>query len=432
MVMQATFPRRTLLGAGLSVAAAGALAACAAGGSRSSSGVNAKKVSLQIFGPDKPTLAWFNDTALPAFKEETQIDVELRQSDWGSGFQKLLTGAASGTLADVVMLGQVMTPAMAAKKALLPIDQYLKDWSETSKFYPAMLQDGTYDGMSYALPIYADVRSSIYRSDLLGQVGVSESQVPTSWPEFRAVAEKLAKANGGPLAAPFFSGQDTAVGLMQVYTQLLYQGGGTFFDSAGKSALGSGGGLEALQYLVAFFKDGLGNAQLAYQGTGAMPLVSGAAAMMFGGRWVAQNAASEEPAVEKKIIAGPPLSATPGGKPATISLIGKLAISGKTKDPDSAWQLLSFLTSKDNLAKYNEVSGTFPTRPDLQGAAYLKDVSPALVKAAEQTTPLPQNPNLLEIQKQVNTSLQSAIRLQASPEQVLTQLDAKINSINGK
>lgn len=296
--MRTTVTRRTLLGAGLSGAAALALAACSPSGTGASPN---RKLSLMLFGPTKQTLDWFSNTVLPDFKKKEGIDVEIRQSDWGSGYQKLLTATASGTLADVTMLGQVMTPALAAKHAFLPITDYLNKWNQTGTFYPAMLKDGTYEGKSYAVPIYADVRTAIYRADLLSKVGVSSDGLPKDWDEFKALAEKLSKKNGGSLATPFFVGQNTLVGLMQTYSQMLYQAGGSYFDNSGKSQLSSEHGVKALEYMVSFFKEGLANANVVYQGTGPTPLVQGTSAMTYSGQFEAQNAADNDPSVEKQV-----------------------------------------------------------------------------------------------------------------------------------
>jgi multiple sugar transport system substrate-binding protein len=89
-----------------------------------------KTLSLMVLGPNQDAIKWLN-SALAGFKAKSGYDVEVRQSDWGSGFQKLLTAAASATVADVTMMGQLMTPALASKGAFLPIDDRLANWPDT-------------------------------------------------------------------------------------------------------------------------------------------------------------------------------------------------------------------------------------------------------------------------------------------------------------
>lgn len=389
-----------------------------------------KSLSLMVLGPDQKTIAWLK-TALADFKAKHGYDVEIRQSDWGSGFQKLLTAAASGTMADVTMMGQVMTPALAAKGAFLPIDDRLADWPDTGKFYPAMLKDGTYGGKSYALPVYADVRTAVYRSDILEKVGAGVDALPKDWDGFKSLAAKLAKKNGGPLDSPFFSNQDKSVGLMQTYSQMLYQAGGSFFDDKGKSILSSPAGVRALDYLVSFYSEGLANANVVYQGTGPRPLVQGTAAMTYDSVTESQNAAQFAPDVQKYIVAGPPLSSDVGGKPATIAWINKFGIGANTKDPDGAWQLLSFIASKETSEKIAELWGGLPARTDMGDAPFLSAVNPGFVAATQYAGALPTSPNLLQIQQQLNIALQAAIRQAGNSAQVLTDLDKKIDEING-
>lgn len=389
-----------------------------------------KSLSLMVLGPDQKATEWLK-TALADFKAQHGYDVELRQSDWGSAFQKLLTAAASGTMADVTMMGQVMTPALASKGAFLPIDDYLGGWADTDKFYPAMLKDGTYDGVSYALPVYADVRTSVYRADFLEQVGASADALPTTWDEFKGLARKLSKTEGGPLNAPFFANHDKSVGLMQTYAQMLYQANGSFFDEAGRSVLSSAAGVRALDHLVSFFAEGLANPNVVYQGTGPRPMVQGRAAMSYNSVSEAQNAAQNAPEVQKLIVAGTPLKADADGTPATVAWINKFGIGANTKDPDGAWALLSFIVSKANSEKVAELWGGLPARTDQADAAFLANVSPGFIVATRYAGSLPTSPNLLQIQQQVNIAMQAAIRQSGGSARILADLDRKIDEING-
>ena len=388
-----------------------------------------KSLSLMVLGPNQDAIKWLTG-ALADFKSQSGYDVEVRQSDWGSGFQKLLTAAASGTVADVTMMGQVMTPALASKGAFLPIDDRLAKWADTDKFYPAMLKDGTYGGKSYALPVYADVRTTIYRSDFLEKVGASTDALPKTWDEFKALAQKLSKKNGGPLDAPFFANHDKSVGLFQTYAQMFYQAGGSFFDEKGKSQLSGAAGVRALEYLVSFFAEGLANANVVWGGTGPQPSVAGTAALTYNSVSVAQNAVQNMPDAAKYILAGLPLTADAGGQPSTIAWINKFAIGSNTKDPDGAWELLSFIASKGSSEKIAELWGGLPARTDESDAAFLADVSRGFVDATKYAGALPTTPNLLQIQKEINIAVDAAIRQSGTPKDLLAALDKKIDAIN--
>jgi multiple sugar transport system substrate-binding protein len=213
---------------------------------------------------------------------------------------------------------------------------------------------------------------------------------------------------------------------------MLYQAGGAYFDPAGKAQLGNDAGKRAIDFLVSFFRDGLANPNLVYQGTGPTPLVAGTAAMTYDGVVEQQNAIQNSPGVESKILAGVPLTADAGGPPRTIAWINKLAISARTPEPEGAWMLLSFLMSKTIASKFAELWGGLPSRTDLSNAAYLEGYSAGFSAATQYAGSLPTNPNLLQIQQQVNIAMQRAIRLEAPGAQILAELDARIDQINGK
>ncbi len=425
--------RRVLLGGAAAAAMAFALPACSAGstvGGQSGAG-SKKSLSMLMLGPNDKTVSEMNTTILPAFTDETGITVELQTSDWGSGFQKVTTAAASGTLTDVVMMGGIWLAPLASKKAVLPIEDLLKDYADASEFFPGMLKDCEFGGHTYGLPLYSDTRTAMYRKSFLEKAGVDTSTLPTTWSEYADVAAKVSKAGGGPLAFPVDLGADRSVGLQQSYAQLMFQAGGTYYDDSGKAIFASDQGVKALDYMTGFYRRNEASADQVNTGTGPSPFVAGDTAMGFSGFSTIQNARQFAPDVEKDIVLGDPLAVDSSGKPTTSAWINKLGISAKTKNRDGAWQLLQFLNNQDNSAKLAELYGGLPARKDLADAPYLKDISPNLVKAAQYIVPQPPSPNMLAIAPQINTSMQEAIRLGKSSKDILAALDAKINEING-
>lgn len=423
--------RRSFLGGVAGVAGAAALGGCSPGSASGGSGSDGKQLSILLMGASPQTVDYVNKTAIPSFSDSTGIKVQLQQSDWGSGFQKVVTAAASGTLVDLVMLGGVWTAPLASKNALLPLDDLLSEYSDKDAFYPGALADCAFDGKTYALPLYSDTRTAMYRKDTMEKAGADPAKLPATWDEYRALAKELSKSGGGPIAFPADWGIDKSVGLQQSFAQLMFQAGATYYGPDGKAQFASNEGVEALQYLVGFYRDKLASSDMVNAGTGASPFVRGDAAMGFGGFGIITNARQNQPDAVDQIIVGDPLASTTGGKPVTSAWINKVAISAKTKDRDGSWQLLQHLMSADVIAKLGELYGGLPTRQDLADAPYLEGLSPKLVGATEYVVPQPPSPNMLTIAPQINTFLQKAIRLEGTPKSILTDLDAKIDQING-
>jgi len=418
-----------------SVLKVGAMAAVAApfvlnaGRSLAASG---DSLSIMLFGPSADVVNAFKKDLLPAFGKDTGIEVSFQQSDWGSGFQKIATAAASGTLADVVMLGGIWTAPLASKSALLPIDSYMAGWADKSNFYDSMIADGSYDGKNYALPLYADTRTALYRKDLLSAAGMGEGDLPSDWDSYRAAAQKVAASGSSAAATPVYWGQDRSIGLQQTYAQLILQAGGSYFGADGSSQFASDQGVAALDYLVSFFKDGLANVNQIYTGAGPNPLVAGASAANFGGFNTITNARANAPDAEKQIVAGTPLAAEKGGTPTTSAWINKLGISAHAKNPDGAWQLIQFLMTRDVAEKLAYLFGGLPARKDLADAKYLEGVSPGFTAASQYVVPQPPSPNMLVIAKEINTAVEKAVRMEAEPKAALSELDARIDQINGR
>lgn len=390
------------------------------------------QISLMLLGPSPELLGYLNDTALPAFTEETGIAVELQQSDWGSGFQRVQTAAASGTLPDLIMLGGIWTAPLAAHGALRPIDDYLASWDDADALYPAMIADGSYDGVNYALPLYTDTRSQLYRADILEAVGVSVDDLPNTWDEYRAFAETVA-ASGGPAAqTPIYWNTDRSIGLQQSFAQLMLQAGGTYYDAEGRAVFASEAGVRALEYMVSFFRDGLSDINQVFTGAGPNPLVAGEVASAFGaGFGSITNARQNAPDIVPLIVSGPPLAADAGGEPITSAWINKIAMSANSANPDAAWALMQYLVSREVAENLSQLFGGLPARSDLVDAAYLDGISPGFTAASAHIVPQPAHPNMLIIANEINTAVERALRQQAGPEEVLSDLDATINQING-
>lgn len=424
----ARWPRRTVLTTGLAGAAATVLPGCSPG-SASRGTTGGQELSVLLLGPSDQTVRFFTEKVIPRFADDTGITVSLQQSDWGSGFQKVLTAAASGTLTDLLMLGGIWTAPLAAKQALLPLDELLGDYGDLDAFYPAMLEDCRYDGKTYGLPLYSDTRTALYRKSHLEQAGLDPDRLPKSWDDYAEAARRL--GSDGPADFPVDWSQDKSVGLQQTFAQLFLQAGGSYYDDAGRATFASDAGVRALEFMISFYADKLASPDLVNTGSGASPFTRGRSSMIFSGLSAIKNAQDNQAEAVDDIVVGTPLSADPSGRPVTSAWINKIGISAKTKNRDGAWQLLQFLVSADIAVTFDEQYGGLPARTDLAEAGYLKDLSPNLVRAAESIVPQPPHPNMLTIAPQITTHLQQAIRLSGTPKEILTALDAKLNEING-
>ncbi len=436
---QPFLPRRSLLGLGAALAGGAALSGCtspaaapaakpassAASGAASSAQLGGQ-VSLLLLGPTQGLTDHVTKTVLPAFKQATGTTVELQTSDWGSAFQKVTTGAASNSLADVLVIGGIWTAPLASKNVLYDLTDRVKAWGDSSQFYPGMLADGVYQGKNYAIPYGADVRAGVYRKDLLDKAGVSA--LPTTWDEFTDAAKKVKAA--GVCKFPISWMQDKSIGLQQTFAILFLQAGGKYWDAAGKPSFNSEAGKKALTYLVKACTDGLADVNQVYSGSGPQPLVSGESAMALYGMAVYANAEENAKAVMPSLVAGPGLKPTTADKPVSVAWVNKLAMAKNTKSPDAAWALIQFLTGKAQGGEFVHLAGNLPTRRDLADLPWLTGMSKQVLATAEYAISQPANPVMMQLGPAVKALLEPAIRGTVSVDDTLKQIDDKVSQLN--
>jgi multiple sugar transport system substrate-binding protein len=112
--------------------------------------------------------------------------------------QKLLTGFASKQLPDLLWMDRFRIASWAARGVLQPLDDLIAQAEiDTSKYYPAALDEVTYDGKIYAIPQFMDVRGLYVNLDALAEVGVDPAAFDTSnWDQLSQFGAQLVKRDG--------------------------------------------------------------------------------------------------------------------------------------------------------------------------------------------------------------------------------------------
>ncbi len=88
--------------------------------------------------------------------------------------------------------------AQFGERLYVPIDKLGID---TSDYVPITLQQLANNGVTLALPLFADQELFIYNQDYWTQAGLDPTAVPTTWDEMYALTPKLTALNSGKLEA---------------------------------------------------------------------------------------------------------------------------------------------------------------------------------------------------------------------------------------
>jgi multiple sugar transport system substrate-binding protein len=119
-------------------------------------------------------------------------DIEVKQEpqSWGDIYAKAPAAIAAGNAPELLFAIPDFTPILKDLGAVQPVEDFVAEMDAAHKFYPAAVAPYTYDGHTWAVPIWNMAHSLWYRPSVFQEAGV---EVPTTWDEWLAAVEKLTK-----------------------------------------------------------------------------------------------------------------------------------------------------------------------------------------------------------------------------------------------
>ena len=169
---------------------------------------------------------------------EQQIALEFVPSSEYMG-SKLTTAFASGDGPDIFLVSPGDFLRYYNGGALLDLTPYIT----AQDFVPSVLASRMVDGRIFAVPMEVEPMAMFYSIKAFEDAGLNENDVPKTWDELLAVADKL--TNDERYGVLF----DVTPGFYQNFTwyPFMWQAGGAFQTEDGKSAFGGEGVVRALK-----------------------------------------------------------------------------------------------------------------------------------------------------------------------------------------
>lgn len=121
-------------------------------------------------------------------KAHPDIVVKQEPQSWGEVYAKAPAAVAAGTGPDLLFAIPDFTTVMKGIDAVVPVDDLVKELDAKHGFVEATLAPYRYDDHVWAVPAYNMAISLWYRNSALKEAGL---QVPKTWTEWKAAAEKL-------------------------------------------------------------------------------------------------------------------------------------------------------------------------------------------------------------------------------------------------
>ncbi|GLY40677.1 sugar ABC transporter substrate-binding protein [Amycolatopsis sp. NBRC 101858] len=340
-----SLPRRALILA----ASATLLAACSPSPTPpASSDANTPAASsiteLDYYADEQGSAAW--QKILDACASQTGIKIERQTVPTAQMLPKVLQGASSKTLPDLLFTDNPTLQQVAATGALTPLDGY---GITTGGYYDSIVKAGTYQGKVYGVAPGVNGLALIYNKDLLTAAGV---EPPKTWDELTAAAAKLTKDGKYGLA---FSAIPSEEGTWQFLP---------FFWSNGAelSQLDSAQSVKALQFVTGLVTSGSASKSVVTwnQNDVADQFVAGNAAMMVNGSWNLARL-DEQKSLHYGVV---PIPVPQAGAKPVVALGGEVGAVPVTGGPtqQAAGKVLSCILSEPTMLEWSKAHAYIPSK----------------------------------------------------------------------
>ena len=236
--------------------------------------------------------------------------------------------------------------------------------------YLKMMRDITGLEEIYGVPYAANAVGVIYNKTIFKELGL---EVPTTWDEFIAVAEKVKESGQIPI---YFTFKDAWTTLPAFNALAANTQGDDFYDELNKGNILAGTRYKEtaekfVQLLDYGHKNQLG---LAYN-DGNTAFANGKSAMYLQGIWAIPEIKKANPAIDLGVFPYP-VTNTPGESKLVSGVDLMLSAGASSKHPEEAQKFIDFLLQEENLKIYIEEQNSFPAlkgvlqeEPSLAGLA---------------------------------------------------------------
>jgi multiple sugar transport system substrate-binding protein len=351
-------------------------------------------------------------------KANPDIKVNLEFVPYEGLHDKTVLAQGSGGGYDVVLFDVIWPAEYATNKVLVDVSGKVTDDMKKGVL-PGAWTTVQYDSKYYGMPWILDTKYLFYNKEILEKAGIKTP--PKTWDELSEQA-KIIK-DKGLLATPIAWSWSQAEAAICDYTTLVSAYGGDFLKD-GKPAFQSGGGLDALKYMVSSYSSGLTNpnSKEFLEEDVRKVFENGDAA--FALNWTYMYNMANDPK-DSKVAGKVGVVPAPGvaGKSEASAVNGSmgLGITSASKHQDEAWKYITFMTSQATQNQYAKLS--LP----IWASSY---TDPAVTKGQEELIaaakiglaamyPRPTTPKYQELSTALQQAIQESLLGQSSPEDAL-------------
>jgi multiple sugar transport system substrate-binding protein len=275
--------------------------------------------------------------------------VKVTVIPFDAAHDKISSAIAANQTPDVSLAGTTWVSEFAASGALDATPTKLID---KSKFFPGAWGTTSVDGTSYGVPWYVETRLIYYRSDLAKQAGVTPK---TGWTQddFKAFTKAMETKAGAKYGVSLPPG---GTGAWQTFMPFAWQNGAEL-QSSDKFSFDSPAMTQTLDYYKSFFTDKLSAGKLA-PGALESGFIKGSIGSFVSGPWHMGILHDQGGA---KFDGKWGVAPMPTAKTGTSFVGGgDLMVFKNSKNRDTAWKFVDYLTQVAQEQQLYELVGSLP------------------------------------------------------------------------
>jgi multiple sugar transport system substrate-binding protein len=389
------------------------------------------KVVLWEFGGVPGLRDWVQQAVEDFNAERSDIYIELEFRDWATQRESLISTTIVGDGPDIVRVHHKYSVEFGELGGLYPLDNFADFPQVKERILDNVWELVEYDGQHYGLPVTMLPFVLAVNTKIMAEKGLA---VPETWEEMLALGPEFKGTGVELFTIPGGVNLDTAYRFLP----LLYKAGGRVFNDDWLAAAFNGpAGLAALEFLIAMKTKGYlppGSAAYAFD-ENAAHWATGRAALSIEGPWwqdiVHGNYGFD---LENLALAQIPKPAEHIGPHESRTLLDVIMISitGYTKVPDEAWEVVKALNLNHPVwLQPNPSMGGIPTLK----AAYAEGVQSdyinldQLAKAGANGLGWPGHPAVTQVQRYIADAVNMALTGTMSPKEALDFAAEEVNEV---
>ena len=291
--------------------------------------------------------------------------VNYSEVPWSDFQTRLNVAFASGTAPDIVHYPIASISQRASLGQFMPVTDYYDAWEGKDDYLDNLYELGEYKDELYGLVTFTDPRVLFWRKDYFEEAGLDPEDPPSNWEELEEFALQLTIREGGVTTRGGFElPEGNTNQIVQVFA---LQNGGQFVnEDTGEILFDSPAVVEAAEFL-ARLEDQNVNIPFDQLGGSDAPFEQGRVAMAYTSPNAIRTLLSNNPDLEGKIGAAPPLERTQQG---TFCGARLFYMSSESENPDLAWAFIEQgMSSEEAQIRYDSLLVT-PNRTSLLDAYY--------------------------------------------------------------